>query len=383
MKRLNFVLLFCLTLFLSNITYARLGDGIQISKMKFNARSEVGVGYDDNILLERDNKLEDIFFHIRPYFDFEAPFNPDNKFYISADADIYRFSEYSTENSESYIFLAGYDFTIRDFYGTILEEYIRPQDRDGILFTNKIQRTNNIPSILLGFDFNKLAIEGIYKKSINRYSDPTYKRDEYDEDNYTLSSYWHAFNKTDILFEYNAAKLSYISTNRDGEYYQLQAGAKGQITRKITGTVKVGYQNRTYINSEEDYKGLAYEADTVWTISESKTVDIKFIKGAKESIILGNDFYKINRISLDFKHESVTRGILYGTGGFFENDKFPFTNNSSLRNDDVLEWFISIGYKFNNWLTIQGRYKLLERDSNYDDQDYRQNIYLVYGTVQL
>lgn len=372
-----------LLLFISQSVFARLGDGIEISKMKFNARSEVGIGYDDNILLERSGQIEDLFYHVRPYIDFEAPFTPEDKFYISADADIYRFQDYSSEDSESYVFLAGYNFAIRDFYGILLEEYIRPQDRDGILFTNKIERTNNIPSILLGFDFNRLALEALYKKSFNRYTESIYARDEYDEDLFAFSAYWHAFTKTDLLLEYNYGKMTYISENRDGEYDQIRVGVKGQITSKITGTMKAGYQDRTYVNSDENYKGLVYEADTVWKISESKSVDIKFIRGAKESLIYGNDFYKLNRFAIEFKHEAAVRGILYGIGGFYENDKFPFTYSSTLREDDVFEVAMKLGYKFSNWLTVQGRYKLLDRDSNYDSQDYTQNLYTLFATLQL
>lgn len=378
------VFILLISFFLSTSAYARLGDGIQISKTKIDAKTELGFGYDDNILLERDNKVSDTFFHIRPYIDFEAPFSQENKLYLSADADLYRYSDETGQDSTSYVFLSGYDFTIQNLYGTLLWEYIMPQYRDGILYTNVIERTNNIPSILLGFDFNRIAVEGIYKKEMNRYDSTEYDRDEYDEDNFTLSAYWHAFTKTDLLLEYNYADMQYKNVdNRDGDYWQLRAGVKGQITGKITGTVKVGYQDRNYELSEEEFSGLVYESDLEWKISDSKIFDLKFIKGAKESLIFGNDFYKLNRISLEFKQETTTRGILLGIGGFYENDKFPFTDSSSLRDDDVYELFLRLGFKFNNWLTVEAKYKYLDRDSNYDIQDYKQNVTLLYATMKL
>ena len=383
MKKTNIAVLFLCSFLFSTFAYARLGDGIQISKMKIDAKTEVGFGYDDNILLEADNEIHDTFFHIRPYVDFEAPFSQNHKLYMSADADLYRFSDYTAEDSTSYVFLAGYDFTLRNFYGTLLEEYIMPEDRDGILYTNKIERTNNIPSLLLGFDFNRFAIEGIYRKEMNRYDSSEYARDEYDENNYTFGLYWHAFTKTDLLLEYNYGDLNYRSENRDGEYYQVRAGLKGEITAKITGTLKVGYQDRSYEVSDEEFQGLAYESDLEWKISDSKSVDLKLAKGAKESLILGNDFYKLNRVSLELKHESVARGILVGVGGFFENDKFPFTDNSTLRDDDVYELFLRLGFKFNNWLTVEAKYKILDRDSNYDAQDYTQHLSTLYATLKL
>lgn len=383
MKKTYLIFLFLLSFLYTTLAYARMGDGIQISKTKFDAKSEVGFGYDDNLLLESTNEINDTFFHIRPYVDFEAPFSPENKLYLSADADLYRYSENSDQDSTSYVFLAGYDFTFRNFYGTLLEEYIIPQYRDGILYTNVIKRTNNIPSLLLGYDFNRLALEGIYKKEINRYDESIYDRDEYDEDNFTLSVFWHAFTKTDLLLEYNYGNLEYLSENRDGDYYQILAGVKGQITGKIAGTIKAGYQERSYEVSEEEFSGLVYESDLEWKFSDSKVLDLKFIKGAKESLILGNDFYKLNRVSLEFKQESVSRGLLLGIGSFYENDKFPFTDNSSLRDDDVFEIFLRIGFKFNNWLTVEGKYKYLDRDSNYDVQDYTQNITTLYATIKL
>ncbi len=383
MKKTNIALLFLFSFLLSTVAYARLGDGIQISKMKIDAKAEVGFGYDDNILLESSNELDDTFYHIRPYIDFEAPFNPENKLYLSMDGDFYRYSDYSEEDSDSYVFLAGYDLTIRDFYGTLLWEYIMPQYKDGILYTNKIERSISIPSILLGFDFNRIALQGLYRKEINRFDSREYDRDEYDEDNFTLSLFWHALTKTDVLLEYNYGELDYLSENRDGDYYQILAGVKGEITAKLTGTFKIGYQDRQYDVSREEFSGLVYESDLEWKISDSKLVDLKFIKGAKESLILGNDFYKLNRIALEFKHESIGRGLLLGLGGYFENDKYPFTTNSSLRDDEVYEIALRLGFKFNNWLTVEGKYRLLDRDSNYDNQDYTQNLYMLYATMKL
>ena len=384
MKKMNVIFLFLFTFLFSTFAFARLGDGIQISKMKIDAKAEVGFGYDDNLLLESDNTIDDTFYHIRPYVDFEAPFSQDHKLYMSVDADLYRYSDYTSEDSDSYVFLAGYDFAIQNLYGTILEEYILPQDKDGILFTNRIERSINLPSILLGLDFNRFAVEGIYRKEMNRYDEAIYDRDEYDEDNYTLTVFLHAFTKTDFLLEYNYGDLKYKNVDdRDGDYYQIRGGVKGELTGKITGTLKVGYQDRTYELSTEEYKGLAYEGDLVWKISDSKEVDLKLIKGAKESIILGNDFYKLNRISLEFKHESAIRGLLLGAGGYFENDKFPYTDSSTLRDDDVYELFLRAGFKFNNWLTVEAKYRYLDRDSNYDDQDYKQNLSMLYAIVKL
>ena len=100
MKKTNFALLSLLCFLFSSLAYARLGDGIQISKMKIDAKTEVGFGYDDNILLEANNEISDSFFHIRPYVDFEAPFNPENKLYLSMDGDFYRYSDYSEEDSD-------------------------------------------------------------------------------------------------------------------------------------------------------------------------------------------------------------------------------------------------------------------------------------------
>ncbi|MBN2143088.1 MAG: outer membrane beta-barrel protein, partial [Candidatus Aureabacteria bacterium] len=264
-----------------------------------------------------------------------------------------------------------------------LEEYTMPEDRDGILFTNIIKRTNNVPSILLGFDFNKLAIEGLFRKIIARYDDPVYARDEYDQDDYMLTAYWHAFTKTDILLELNLSKIEYELPGRDGDYGQIMAGLKGQITSKIEGAIKAGYQDRTYKDSDEKYDEAVFEIDALWKISEDKTMDIKYLKTAKESLILGNNYYKVNRIYLDYSKNNPIRGILYGAGGFYENDDFPFTDNSTLREDDVFMIFVSAGFRFNSWLTLQAKYRYLDRNSNYDEQDYQQNVITCFATLQL
>ncbi len=383
---LNLFMIFALSMVSA---FAKMGEGVDLNNFKMHFQADAGIGYDDNVFFEPNNEQSDTMYNFKVYTDIEHELRtPEEKIYLSYEGDYLRYSDFSSEDSDNHDLVAGLEMVFRDVYLTLKDEYTETENINGILFSNRVKRTLHEPSILLGVDLNNIALEGKYAKLFRRYdfinAGLDYEFFDHDKDNYTGSFIYHAFTKTDLFLELEYSEIDYINSERDGDYMQYALGVKGPLTSKTKGTIKAGYQDRDYDFSTQNYKNLIAEADVDLNFTEDMKLNLNYLLTANESIILEYSYYEIDRLSINFFSEKM-KDFYLGVGGFYELNDFPneVRINRPDREDDVSNFYLRVGYDFNDWLSVEVKYDYLQRDSNYDEYDYRQHNIALYALYTL
>ena len=191
------------------------------------------------------------------------------------------------------------------------------------------------------------------------------------------------FTKTDVFIEYDSADIRYKSDNSEGIYNQYRFGVKGRITSKISGTIKGGYQNRDYADSDHKYDNPVFEIDTAANFSESVKLTLKYLLSAEESIITDNAFYKMNRLDVDLNIKGIS-GFRFVCGGYLEKDDFPLADfYVHDRTDYVSHLYVQPGYEWEGWLSVSLKYDFLKRNSDFDENDYSRNLIIFFVSAAI
>jgi hypothetical protein len=344
--------------------------------------ASLGGGVNDNVFLQNSEEEDDLFYRFKPYLDYEKSiFRPDNVFHITYEGDFYRFRDFSSEDTDNHYFTVSLDMNFREYYLKFLNRYVDKSDVDELFFTERIQRNINEPLLLLGVDFNRLAVELELRSISRRYEGNNYDIYNHDRNSFAGNVILHAFPKTDLFFQLDTMDFEYTESPRDGEYLQYLLGVRGRLTSKIEGTVSAGYQDREYSVGDQRFDNAVVETDVQFRFSEKVKLILKYVLTANESIINEYNYYEIDRFSLDISMESY-RGFLLETGVFLEKDTFPESVENN-RVDDFDHFYIASGYRFQKWLETSIRWEYFKRNSNYDRYDYEQNILTFFATVTL
>lgn len=363
--------------------WANGGNGAKINGFDIYAKANLGIGQDDNVYLAPENEEKDTFYNLKAYLDLERKLNPNNKLYLSYESDFYRYNKLKSENSDNQEILGGFDFVSMNLYGNIQDSYISTSNINGILFTNRVERTIHEPSLLLGYNLNSLSLETKIQDEIKRYDSILYSFNDHDKKSIIGRILMDIFEKNKLYLEYNYSKLEYkLSGRRSGNYNQAGIGVKGNITPKLTGNIFGGYQNREYDDNSQSFKNAIFDIDITMNFLKNRSLNLNYLRTANESIILGETYYEINRIVLDFKTK-IYYNYSIVVGGFYEKNDFPLPTRFGTRKDDVKKVYLNAGYEFKQRYSMQVEWDYMRRDSNFENRDYKDNMYLLSFIIKL
>ncbi|OQX85401.1 MAG: hypothetical protein B6D55_07495 [Candidatus Omnitrophica bacterium 4484_70.2] len=251
-------------------------------------------------------------------------------------------------------------------------------------FTERIDRIEDKGNVILGVKLNRLKFEGNFSYFTRDYDENEYSSLEYDETAGGFTVYYTPppWKKTDLLLEYIHSEIDYESSpSRDGEYNQVMVGVRGQITPKITGIIKGGYQDRDYdLSSEKDFQSGVAEIGLLWDISDDTKLKLSCERKAVESTYMSNNFYKTNRFYTQFRQKLLGR-FIFTCSFSYENNKYPeetaVGSETKKRKDDIYTVGVGLEYAFKEWWKARINYEYKERNSNLNSEDYTRNLICV------
>jgi len=166
--------------------------------------------------------------------------------------------------------------------------------------------------------------------------------------------------------------------NLDSTQYDLMVGAKWDITYQTDGFAKLGWGWKEFDSrAREDASAFVWEVGVNWRPLSYSTVTAKTSQGFEESDGHG-DYAKVSRVSLDWNHEwysfvSSSLGVAYSQSDWAgSNREFGGGVN---RQDDLLEYYARLTYQPWKWLGFGLGWRHTERDSNWDQYSYDDDVY--------
>ncbi|MCX5680906.1 MAG: outer membrane beta-barrel protein, partial [Candidatus Omnitrophica bacterium] len=275
-------------------------EGIKIGPANLKTSLEVGGKYDSNIFLESSDRKTDFINVDTPSFLLTLPFGMKGRHKLEAHyiAEIGSFARYTGQNYLNQDVGAGVDLSLPFGYLNVKDGYLNTVDRSATEFTTPVHRLENRADVRLGVELNKLTYEAGYSNLNKHYTNSDYFDYDYSEDVYTLTGFYQAFPKTKALLEYNYGVVGYKKVgDRNATYNQVRVGLLGNLTGKIVGVVKAGYQGRDYDNpNTKNFNNFVAEAGLNMQISEKSKADIRYVWTPMESTYDNNDYYDMNSI---------------------------------------------------------------------------------------
>ena len=201
----------------------------------------------------------------------------------------------------------------------------------------------------------------------------------YNETIPTLTGYYKLAPKTSLLFEYNHGIVRYPkkpSPSKDNTYEQVWFGLNGDITSKIHGFMKGGYQFRKFNNGgnwEKPVLGL----DLTYQFKERTQILLRLNKTATQSEYVNQNYYEINRLDLGFLHDFAFNSKLnFKFDSYYEYDDYPAPIDPTLKKrlDNVYGVSGALKYDLQRWFSVLLKYEWKENNSNIHLNSYVDHV---------
>jgi len=359
-------------------------QGLALGPFRVLPSLEFSIEYDDNILLTKDDKLDDIIFHIIPGVSLELP---SRKYAIRLgyQADVLRYVDNTDLDTVHHQALA--DARVNFNFGLglrLTDRFLITDDFAGFPvpeLTERVERWEN--TLDVGADY---TVRERYTFDINyRWFMVDYKDDpdfdQFDRDDHTIAGtfFYRVLPKTSVLGEVNYNIVRYdepaVAADRDSNAWRFLVGVKGDLTAKTSVQLRIGWEWRDYDN-RQDWDGLVAEGSIIWKYREPSQVRIFGGRANVESLFEGTNYYVSSFGGVEVSHFLSDRVILRvrGLGGVNQYPEDPTLGvGSADRTDHFIEAGASVKYQMRRWLAFELGYNFLWLNSNFDEFDYTDN----------
>ena len=359
-------------------------QGLALGPFRVLPSLEFSIEYDDNILLTKTDKLDDIIFHIIPGITLELP---SRKYAIRLgyQADVLRYADNTDLDTVHHQALA--DARVNFNFGLglrLTDRFLITDDFAGFPvpeLTERVERWEN--TLDVGADY---TVRERYTFDINyRWFMVDYKDDpdfdQFDRDDHTIAGtfFYRVLPKTSVLGEVNYNIVRYdepaVAADRDSNAWRFLVGVKGDLTAKTSVLLRIGWEWRDYDN-RQDWDGLVAEGSIIWKYREPSQVRIFGGRANVESLFEGTNYYVSSFGGVEVSHFLSERVILRvrGLGGVNQYPEDPTLGvGSADRTDHFIEAGASVKYQMRRWLAFELGYNFLWLNSNFDEFDYTDN----------
>ncbi len=354
-------------------------NGIRIGQGTLKSGVSLTGQHDSNVFLTSNNKKADYISILSPKVLFDLPMGIDSRHLFQAlyAADMAAFSDYSGQNYINQNAGLNLNLILPFGYFNVNDDFKDTVDRSSTEFTDQIRRRENRAAVAVGVEINRLTYELAFANFIKRYDDSTYRTLEYNEDVVSGTVYYQLFPKTKALVQYDHGMIDYSrDASRDASYDQFMAGLRGELTDKITGTVKLGYQLRDYDDAgEQGYEGLVSETGIDIAFTERRSLTLKYISKALESVYGANNYYDAHMLSAEFQ-QKLKGGFSLLLGAGYARNLYPETDTtlSVKRADTVVSGKSTLRYEVKDNMRVNLGYEHKENLSNIDSKEYVDNL---------
>lgn len=362
------------------------GEGVPFGAMTAYPSVGLTFGFDDNVLLTSSNEVDSMVTRLSPGVRLEHQAGS-TSVSVSYEIDAGWYADSSTDNYIDHDLRANLVQQINDRTKFDLSaQYKKDHDRRGSgsrqgdlafldLDPDEYSDIGVDGAITFGGIGSKGSVElagGVLNREYD--NNRSYTKDfDRDTNFFGGTFFWQIQPKTSLLVEVKNTQIDYVENNgRDSDETRYQVGAKWDATAKTSGTFKIGRLEKDFDDpSASDFSGTSWELGMAFKPKSYSTINLATARETNESTGFGN-FILSRDIRLGWTHDWSSR-LSTSLDAAQINDE----HRGDIRDDDTSDFGVSANYEFRRWLTVGAGYHHSSRDSNVNEYDYTQNLFML------
>ena len=338
------------------------------------------VEYESNVFQAPSHSQDDVIFKTIPGFVMELPLGR-HRIDLGFRTEILRYVDLDSQDTEHYFVLGN---VLLDFPGglkaKLKEDFARTSDPPGTELTGRIKSTTNVlsPSVEYGFA-QRYAIGLDYAWTTVKFDDTVQQLDR-DEHAIGLTGYYRIQPKTDLLANFTYGIKDFDKADeRDVHRYIGAIGVRGEITSRLTSTLRIGYEVRDPDHgSIGAYSGVVVGGDLVYTPTNRTRISLIADRSVQESVFATNTAFISDVVTLLAEHYLTPKLLLtgravVGNGDYFEKAQ-KVNGTFTWRTDWLYGFSVGAEYQIQKWLSVSADYTYSRRDSNFDNFDFKDDV---------
>jgi len=329
------------------------------------------VEYQTNVFQTPSHSKDDVVFKTIPGFLADYTFGAHS---LSAGyrAEILRYLDLTNQDTVHHFGVAQLRL---DFPRTLLnlrDDFARTSDPPGTELTGRILSTTNVFKPEAEYRLTQRFSLGLNYAWTHVRFDDRFIADLIDRDEHRAGAavFWKVVPKGDVFFSYTYGRVIFTTaTDRDYTDHLIAVGLRGDITSKLSSTLRVGYEIRDPDSSgQPSFGGLFFGGDVTYRPTERTTITLATQRATQESTFGTDAFYVTTNGTLSVTQQLLTKLSVTARLGGGINDystKQTADGKTAFRHDPFFLAGVQADYDIQPWLRTGVEYARISRDSNF------------------
>lgn len=239
---------------------------------------------------------------------------------------------------------------------------------------------SNITSLLWEHRFNTLGVGLGYDRTSKDYYGIYKQTNTYVDNMGSVTGFWALTHKTRIFMEYDFGFYDYpraVNSNDNFNYYQIWAGARGELTNKIKGLVKIGSESREYKTSPKtSMERMAVEVDLNYKQSPKNSFLLSLYRGLLNTDYVSQGADDGYGFSLGFAHNFSSK-LSFNASVGYEEDEYQ---SGTITKTTLAS--LGLRYAFRKWVKMELKYDFNNRAANNEINEFKVNRYSLLAKME-
>ena len=304
--------------------------------------------------------------------------------YLLYQADFTAYHDYSDSNTNNHRVEGLFEYNLKGGLSfDIVEEYKKSQDPYSTAVSTQLDKyQTNLVDTTISYDLSELfMMRAGYSNFWVEYDDVANEGRNRLDNSFSAYVSYKAKPKTTLFTEYKFTDVDYDKQTVSGsEMHYINGGLNWDVTPKTSLKIKTGYVHKDFDTAGiDDVDDIEVELRGVFNFKTNASAQLTAQRSVTETITVTADYMLTHSVSLSYIHDlnsKISANFLLS----YASDKYQRIGTQE-RRDDIYSFFPGVDYAFTDWLLAGLTYSYTERDSNFDANDYTNNIFLLRGTI--
>ena len=349
--------------------------------------------YTDNVFLTPKNEKSDFFYSVLPGINVNVKPAGRHRLHLSYDADFSKFDTFSEADYAVHTGNAALDLKLpRGFEVKLGDKIVRGADLPDFEGDRTKRYIANSARFDASYPFwDRFGLAFRYDHDLKDYDRTVDEIDNFTTNTVGGQFRFHILARTFTFLEYVYSATDYSRERRrasNNYSNRINAGITWDITAKTRGIVRGGYIARDYYGIEREEESLYASADisheiTSRTIFTLRGVRSIFDTSKADRNLRFSTSYISNQVIAGLRH--TYRKFTGSIGGDYIHDRYLRDDlfAGKRRRDDIVRGSVGIDYQMQRWIKLGVQYRYTNLDSNFNIEDYTENVINFYVGLSL